>query len=440
MIVRMLTLIGLGVAFQFAYQQYLVPTFAYASYRNVEMSSGHHIFTHMVIALPSLLFKDRPAPAVFGVALIYVLLYVPGQIMLPRMLDSAYFPTLTIQAALGASMGVLCYASSVEMRPQQTLLPMNNKMTASVLVLALPCLLAMVATNYQHMRLVNFLDVYDLRSDSSVASKLPILAYTNLWLAYCFLPYFVTRGILMGDKLSLTFGIGGCFLIYLATGAKAQILLPFIIIGIFLASRHIKLTLANIAMVNIIFIIACLILPKDGFGGTVKFLYLMRTLSTGGFTMSLYYEFFSTMQYTYYTHVNFIGPIIGEYPYGNYSMGQVIGSQYFNSDLANYNANFWASDGFGAMGIPGIAVITSVLSSILIAINKLASFYDTRFVSLWLTGFWLAVLNLPFSTAMLSGGGLLVMLFLFMGRLSADTDYARAGNKAGAFSTNEAIR
>jgi hypothetical protein len=439
MMVRMLALIGMGIAFQFAYQVYLVPTFAYASYRNIEMSNLHHLFTYIAIATPSFLFKDRRTPAAFGVALIYVILYVPGQIIIPRMLDSVYFPTLTIQAALVASMATLCYTSSVETRAKKTLLPMDSTMTTFVLVLAVPCLLALVATNYQHMRLVNFADVYDLRADSSRASEIPILAYTNLWLAYCFLPYFITRGILMREKLSMAFGIGGCLIIYLATGAKAQILLPFIVIGIFLTSRYLNLTLAKLAIANTVIILICLIFPSDGIGNTFKFLYLMRTLSTGGFTMSLYYELFSTLEYTYYTHINLIGPIIGTYPYGNYSMGQVIGMQYFNSDLANYNANFWASDGFGAMGIWGIAVITAVFSLTLLVINWLASFYDARFVSLWLTGFWLAVLNLPFSTAMLSGGGLLIMLFLLVGRLNAASDYTGPETKAESFLTTKAI-
>lgn len=427
MLFRILSLLVYGLSFQLAYQQYLAPTFDYASYRNVEMTLSHHLLTLAFVAAPSILFKDRPTPAAFGAALIYVVVYVPGQIMIPRMLDDLYFPTLSIQAVLAASMAVISYFSGVGAARRIEQEPIGRDLTMLVLVLAVPCLLAMVATNYQHMRLVDFAGVYDLREDSSKAAQLPVLAYTNLWLAYCFLPYFVTRGILMREWISFAFGLVGCLLIYLATGAKAQILLPIIMMGIYFVSRRVNLTLGRLAAINVVLVLICTALPTEGAFGTIKFLYLMRTLSTGGLTMSLYYEFFSSFGFTNYTHINLIGPIIGTYPYGGYSMGQVIGLQYYNSELANYNANFWASDGFGAMGIAGVPIITAILCTILVVMNRLASFFDPRFVSLWLTGFWLAMLNLPLSTAMLSGGGLLTMLLLMTARLQGVAGRARSG-------------
>lgn len=427
MLFRILSLLAYGIAFQLAYQLYLAPTFDYASYRNVEMTLSHHLLTLAFVALPSLLFKDRPTPAAFGAALIYVVVYVPGQIMIPRMLDDLYFPTLSIQAALAASMAAISFFSGVGGSRRTAWEPIGRDLTMLVLVLAIPCLMAMAATNYQYMRFVDFASVYELREDSSKAAQLPILAYTNLWLAYCFLPYFITRGILMRERFSFAFGFAGCLMIYLATGAKAQILLPIIMIGINFVSKRVNLSLARLAAISILLVLLCTALPTEGPLGTIKFLYLMRTLSTGGLTMSLYYEFFSSFGYTNYTHINLIGPIIGTYPYGAYSMGQVIGLQYYNSELANYNANFWASDGLGAMGIAGVPIITTILCAILVVMNRLASFFDPRFVSLWLTGFWLAMLNLPLSTAMLSGGGLLTLLLLLTARLQGVAGRARSG-------------
>ena len=427
MLFRILSLLAYGLAFQLAYQLYLAPTFEYASYRNIEMTLSHHLLTLAFVALPSLLFKDRPTPAAFGAALIYIVAYVPAQIMIPRMLDDFYFPTLSIQAALAASMAAISFFSGMGGSRRSEQEPIGRDLTMLVLVLAIPCLLAMVATNYQHMRFVDFASVYELRQDSSKAAQMPVLAYTNLWLAYCFLPYFITRGIMMREWLSFAFGFVGCLLIYLATGAKAQILLPIIMIGIYFVSKRVNLSLARLAAISILLVLFCTALPTEGSLGMIKFLYLMRTLSTGGLTMSLYYEFFSSFGYTNYTHINLIGPIIGTYPYGAYSMGQVIGLQYYNSELANYNANFWASDGFGAMGIAGVPIITTILCAILVVMNRLASLFDPRFVSLWLTGFWLAMLNLPLSTAMLSGGGLLTLLLLMTARLQGIASRARSG-------------
>jgi hypothetical protein len=99
------------------------------------------------------------------------------------MLDGFYFPTITIQMSLAVSMACLCFFSGVGTDDDSEREPIGRELTMLVLILAVPCLLALVATNYQHMRLVDFASVYDLRADSSKAAQLPILAYTNLWLS-----------------------------------------------------------------------------------------------------------------------------------------------------------------------------------------------------------------------------------------------------------------
>jgi len=143
----------------------------------------------------------------------------------------------------------------------------------------------------------------------------------------------------------------------------------------------------------------------------------MRTLATGGWTVSLYYEYFTANGYTYFSHIRIVDFFTHWYPYGGRSLGQIIGLEYSGSDLANFNANFWASDGFAAWGLWGIPVVTSALAAFFVLLNRIASYYETRFVALWMTGFWLALLNLPLSTAILSGGGGLVVLFLWTSRV-----------------------
>lgn len=426
MILRVLAILAFGLAFQFAYSSYLHPTFEYAHFRNTPLSLLHHALNQLLIVAPAFLMRDRQTPAAFGIALLYVIVYIPGQIMVPRMLNQVYFPTLAIQFALAASMALLAFMSGIGVKEDVEKEPVDGNMSFIILVLTVPCLLAMIVTNIQHMRLVAFSDVYDLRAESSQTAQIPILAYTNLWLGYCFLPFYLARGIFYRQFHYFALGCAGCVLIYLATGAKAQIALPFIMLGIHLVSRKKLLTLTTIATLNLALVSLCLIIPDESTFTWFKSLYLMRTLGTGGWTMSTYYEFFSTYGVTYYSHINGISRIVGAYPYGAYSMGQMIGLEYSGSEVANFNANFWASDGFGALGIFGIPVITVAVGFTMIAINRLSSFYEARFVSIWLIGFWLALLNLPFSTAMLSGGGLITLIILATIRMQGLATRARS--------------
>jgi hypothetical protein len=94
----------------------------------------------------------------------------------------------------------------------------------------------------------------------------------------------------------------------------------------------------------------------------------------------------------------------------------LIGLEYSGSELANFNANFWASDAFAALGLAGVPLATGAMCAVFYLINKISRGFSPRFVALWLTGFWLAVLNVPLSTAVLSGGGALTMLLLWSSR------------------------
>jgi hypothetical protein len=161
-------------------------------------------------------------------------------------------------------------------------------------------------------------------------------------------------------------------------------------------------------------IVVTLFLPDDGFFVWAKSILLVRILGTSGWTMSTYYDYFTTNGLTFYTHIGPINTFTNAYPYGEYSLGQVIGLYYSGSSDANFNANFWASDAFAALGIAGVPVITIVLCTVFFTINRAAKNHSTQFVFLWLAGFWLALLNLPLSVALLSGGGLITLALLWM--------------------------
>jgi hypothetical protein len=140
----------------------------------------------------------------------------------------------------------------------------------------------------------------------------------------------------------------------------------------------------------------------------------MRLLSTGGWTLTTYYEYFSTNGFTYLSHVGPVGAIFGrEY---SEELGRLIGQEYIGVEGANFNANFWATDGvaaFGAIGVVGASILLALfLWGIRIAIAQ----KDQRASAVLMTGFWLAVLNGSLFTSLLSGGGLLIYFIVYLDR------------------------
>ena len=94
---------------------------------------------------------------------------------------------------------------------------------------------------------------------------------------------------------------------------------------------------------------------------------------------------------------------------GDLQLGQVIASAY-GSPGANFNAGFWASDGFAAFGIFGIFIVTIFITKLFHLINFLTISVPSQFTVTWMTGFFISLLNTPLATALLSGGGILILI------------------------------
>jgi hypothetical protein len=261
------------------------------------------------------------------------------------------------------------------------------------------------------MRLVSFADVYELRADSADVTSNQLFNYLASWVSYCFISYFFARGVINKKKLHIGLGVIGSLVLYMATGAKASLLLLPLTIGVVTIWKNGPgfLSRTLFSLVILIFILVFL-LPDDGLFLWVKSIMLVRIIGSSGWTASKYFEYFDTNGYTYYTHIGPVNSIFNSYPYGNYSLGQIIGIEYSGSVEANFNASFWASDGFAAAGILGIFVVTLPLIFLLYLINRLTVSFQTRFVVAWNTGFFVAILNVPLSTALLSGGGIIILM------------------------------
>jgi hypothetical protein len=405
--------VGYAAAFHFAYVVFLYPVFEYAHFYYFPPSLPLLILTYALAIAPVVGLRESTLPAFCGAALVFVICYVPAQLTLLFTWQRETEELVIVQAALAASMAILFRAAllghdrTAVRRSEAGLVPVVTILTGA-------SILALLVSYGSYMRLVSFEDVYELRFESNEAERGALTDYLVSWLSYCFLPFYMARGIVRKSWVEGSIAAIVGLLIYAATGSKAAVLTPAIVIALsILFGVGGAFLFRLLCVLTVVVVLVAALLPNDPPLLWIKSILLLRVLGTGGWTMSHYYEYFSNNGFTYYTHIGAVNALTGAYPY-DYALGQLIGLEYSGSAEANFNGNFWASDAFAALGVLGIPIVTIALALVFSWINRIASAYSARFVFLWLSGFWLALLNVPLSTALLSGGGLVTIGLLWL--------------------------
>lgn len=399
------------LAVHYAYVTYISPTFEYAHYTYLSPDLINLITTYFLTWLVVLAHRDTQHPSQAAAVLIYTLCYVPIQLSLLFTVERDYWYIFTAQLALAFSMGLIFLFSRSGPVPKQAGVSGFKALDLSLGLLTIATIILVVIANREHMRLVSFADVYELRFESATTPSNPLISYLTSWTSYCFISYFFARGIIHKKILHLCIGLVGSLVLYMATGAKASLLLLPMTICVLALWRNGPGFLARtlLALIALIFILVTL-LPDDGIFLWAKSIILVRIIGSSGWVASKYFEYFDINGFTYYTHIGPVNSIFSSYPYGDYLMGQMIGIEYSGSATANFNASFWASDGFAAAGIGGVLIITIPVILLLYLINHFATGFQNRFIVAWNTGFFVAMLNVPLSTALLSGGGIIILL------------------------------
>jgi hypothetical protein len=406
-----------ATTFMLIYKYFLNPVFEYMHYYWIERGFLTLLSAITICVIPTLFYRGLKSISSFIAILTYAICYVPTVIVLQVALDRDLLEIFSVQLAVMIGMSMFFLADRIV--PGRFLTAVKTPLPMRVVDAVTLVFTAFVAYAYSgNMRLVNFEDVYDLREAASEAQVNVLVGYMEMWLTYCLYPLYLAIGITNRRWTYFVLGSLGCLMIYMATGAKAGLLTPVIVICVFLLIRMRGDFFRNclLALSGISLCLLVLGTADNLIANWATSLLFNRTLGSGGWASYIYYEFFTANRLTYFSHVNIINHLVGGYPYGTLSLGQVIG-QYIGASNANFNAHFWASDGIAALGVPGIYVISILVSLYLTLLNLLTTRLNLRFLCVWLTGFVLGMLNLPFLTTLLSGGGLLIVLLLMFVRI-----------------------
>ena len=340
------------------------------------------------------------------------MLYVP--IVLTFALGSSrpVAEIVLIQLTFMAAMAVLFLADAVVIR---------NPLKLDIGVDLMPAVLGVTALSTAYMLFVyrgslEFAsfgeDLYLQRAANSSLGSGLVMRYLSSWLSTVFVPLCLAFGLSSRKHRYTVGGAFACVILYMAGANKLMILLPFIYLSFYLLLRKRLSALLPVLTAALSVLIAGLLaistMGRAAFVAAA--IVLNRTIGNGGQLTMAYYDFFSFYQQTGYSHVNGINLFTRPYPYGDLGLGQVVG-QFYWSPFMNANANFWATDGIAAVGLPGVAIISVVAALLFVVMNAVTQRFDQLFVVLCFLPFVTTLLNQSLFSSLWSGGAFFLILF-----------------------------
>lgn len=407
--------------FEYGYINYSYANFEYAGYVYYERSFIESLQTYVLAIIPSIFIVRNSNASYVGLVLVYVVIYIPSQLTILFSLSSPVEERIAIQIALFISIFILIAFSNLKIgRSSQNNKILNKYIVSVVVFFSVMVLVSLVASYHQYMRFVGFADVYDLRFETNAVQISLFLGYAQMWVTYLLIPLFLALGICKKYISYIALALIMSVTIYLIQGSKLAILMFFIVyVMLFFYKSRFGFYLAVVLYLSLIMIVLYL-LPDMEVMKWVKSLLFIRSLGTPAWTIVHYYEFFTLNGFSYYGHIGPVNALFDNYPYGNLALGQVIGLEYSGSSDANFNANFWASEGIASIGVLGLPLISIIVGFVFLIFNYVSKGFDNKFIFILLVGFWQAMLNMPFATAMLSGGGVIIIILLFLNKFKTN--------------------
>jgi hypothetical protein len=252
------------------------------------------------------------------------------------------------------------------------------------------------------------------------ASLGAFLRYGLVWQAMVFFPILFASGLMLrGRRRWLAIGccLVGYVLLFGLTATKTVLFAPAIIVGIFilLGDRKIPivsfLSLCLTILICVPYLLGWVNLEPSQ---TLKYVNVVnfRTFAVPHLLYVQYLDFFSDHPLTYGSHVKLINSLV-EYPYSEQVL-KIIGEYYYPGSKMNANAGMWAQDGLAGFGVPGIVLISCVLSIVMMALDFAARGHDKRWVGTSLAMVILFLCNASLFTTILTGGLGLIIVILWV--------------------------
>ncbi|WP_294089691.1 hypothetical protein [Sphingomonas sp.] len=424
--------LALRVGAAFVYALLLVALYDSLSYRWyyfgflwANPSAADIVIAIVAAAVPAAFLSPRPTGFVqFGGWVLHYAVVSPA-IVVPILqglqhASSNYLLSVTISlcaAAFNASLrvptGPLPSITAMQFEPRT--------IRSAVRLLTIGGIAYMLAAHGTSLRLASFEDVYDQRFDFADQSSI-IDAYLVPIMSNVFIAFLLATGIRDRRWIDILLAIAGTLIVYSAFALKSQLISPILIFGImscfdkFGNFRPLVIPLFLISISSIYLIFFSGNIDATGISGVLSSLIFMRTILLPGVIVGEFASFFSQFERTYYSH-SLVGRFIVDYPYGDLSVGQVVGLYMFPDQGAapfELNGNFIATDGIAALGLPGIPISFAVAAFSMHLLNMAGIKADRQATFAMSIPYLMTLSNTSAFSSFVTGGGVILVILLYL--------------------------
>ncbi len=314
-----------------------------------------------IVATGATMARSVQRPSDFCLWIIYTIVIVPSALLaeasnwLPQ---SERLPAALGICAVAVVVRLITAPNSGALLPTPSRIRINFWLVCTVLLaITYGWLISAIGIHHTY---ISFADIYAVRADYKQAlAEVPALAYL-LPLSYaCINPALIVWGVLRKDWVKVLVGIGGDFLIYLASGARLALLSVPLLLWIAYRARRGSPPKPS----HILFLLGFLMIfarIMDSLTGNLLWtaVFSMRILAIPGVLTVGYFKYFQ------------INPQLGLESFAPWHREPgkdplvLVGEWIFNTPGTNANVNFIGS-GFMHAGLVGIAIETALAATLL---------------------------------------------------------------------------
>jgi len=402
-------------ALDFAYRAYLPKFWSGWGFDYFPKSDFDHLLMVIVALMPSLWQKSiNDRPSTMFQLILYLVVYVPTVIV-------SYNASLALTGHIFAIWlhllaGTAIIAALTNFMPLylgRIIMARNHRTILIVLAVGVMFGLVMYG-NGGNIDILSFKDIYKHRFEVLKQEPFAPAVYSYWWLSGAILPLGLVWAMRARNLLLFLACFAGQIVMFGVASSKAAGLTAFAtpLFYIFTCTFRRWFGVALISVFALLVAAAGILTTNQGIVGIIVSTLLARTLGIPGLTATQYDGFFSTYGYTYWSHVNFVRLFIA-YPYSR-EIPYEVGMYYYHNDLLSLNANFWASDGIAAFGLPGIIIISIVAGLVFRVLDQSCKHLDPRLTAAWALTPAMALSNIGLFTCLLTDGFGIMILIAFM--------------------------
>jgi hypothetical protein len=401
----------------YVYVSWLAPVYDYLGFT---LSPGDHpvLWLSLAIVLVSACMMPLRLDTFsdYFLWMVFYFVYVPSMTFVPlqgTLADDGF----GLVSALGASFNITRFLARYSVR-----LP-SVRVSQNALIGAFACVyIALTAYTVSvygaNLRIANLESVYAQRALSGELAAGSLVGYATGFLSGAFNPLLLAYGLVRRRPIWFFIGAAGQLFVY-STSALKSVALTVVLLPIFyfflLRRRDITATRFGLLILGscLVPLLALLLLnlADEGLAVQLVALVYMRTYGLAGALTGVYADFFATHPHTAFSHISIVSSFVA-YPYEQ-SLGQEVGYWLVGWPL-DANANFWATDGIASAGNIGVVLVGVIVGLFLIVANAAVDKVDRRLAFTALIPFIMMACNTSIFTSMLTGGGGLMLMMIYL--------------------------